>query len=232
MGFLPSRNGLRFANAFPDGAAVIVDLGVTKLGIGNASRGLCGGMVFTALDYWTEGLPPPPDTTPPASGSALFTYLVRRSIDSWALPKGPLTYLALMNPGYPDGDAGVGPRTVHGRTWRMVKREWPAVRATLEAGRPCPLGLITVVSANPLAVGQNHQVLAYDYDLSGAELRLGVYDPNQAGRDDVVITVDLSDPSGASRMSMTAAGDPVGGVRCFFKVGYRPRRPPPVPAAG
>lgn len=224
--FVPSANGLHFDNAFPAGPALAIDLGVTTLYVGNAANGLCGGMVFAAMDYWVLGGPPPPDAAPPTPGTPLFRYLVRRLVDSWDLPNGPLTYLALMNPFYPESDEGVGPVRVHGRAWRTLAKEWPAVRASLDAGRPCPLGLVTLVSANPLDVGKNHQVLAYRYDLSGTSLRLAVYDPNQADRDDVVIACDVADPTRPVRLTMVPDASAILGIRCFFKVPYTPKAPP------
>jgi hypothetical protein len=225
-GFRPSANGLHFSNAFPDQPALIVDLGVATLQMGNAANGLCGGMVFAALDYWTRGSPPPPDTIPPEAGTALASYLVRRLIDSWDLPRGPLTYLTLMNPVYPDGDRRVGPVTVPGRARRMISREWPAIRASLDAGRPCPLGVVRVRSANPLELGKNHQVLAYGYDLTGSDLRLAVYDPNRADDDGVVLGLDLADPESPVAVTAGGAGAEPSGILCFFTVPYRPKTPP------
>jgi hypothetical protein len=223
--FVPSVNGLHFDNAFGDQPAVSVDLKVMTLHVGNAADGLCGGMVFTALDYWSQGLLPPTDTSPPEPGTALFGYLVRRLVDSWALPQGPLRYLALMSPLYRDGNTGVGGLTVPGRAWRMVTREWPAVRATLDGGRPCPLGLVRVRSADPRDLGKNHQVLAYRYRLSGSALRLAVYDPNQSDRDDVALTLDLGHPTEPTLVTIGPDGSEP--VLCFFKVGYRAMSPPP-----
>ena len=71
--------------------------------IGDASNGLCGGMVFAARDYFEAGRTPPPDTTPPSEGP-LFDFLVDRSFDSFCLPWGPGRYLALMSPLLPDGE--------------------------------------------------------------------------------------------------------------------------------
>jgi len=51
-GSVPSADGFAFANAWPAAPAVTVPLLVGSAGIGNAARGLCGGMVFAALDYW------------------------------------------------------------------------------------------------------------------------------------------------------------------------------------
>jgi hypothetical protein len=183
-------------------------------------------MVFAALDYWTAGRAPPRDTSPPSYGSPLFGYLVRRLIDSWGLPTGPATYFQLMQPWYPDGDRQVGPFTAHGRAWRMAVREWPAIRAALDAGHPCPLGLVKVSSANPADLGKNHQVLAYGYHLVGTAVTLRVYDPNQADNDSVTISFDVADPTAAIPVTMTPDVSAASGVLCFFQVEYRPKWPP------
>jgi hypothetical protein len=188
-------------------------------------------MVFTALDYWQQGLGPPALSDPPAPGTALFRYLVRRLIDSWHLPAGPLAYYARMAPwatalgslgrGSAGGEPGVGGGGSAGRgsaggAGRLgLARQWPAIKASLDAGWPCPLGLVRVRSANPLLLGLNHQVLAFDYALAGSAVRLRVYDPNQADNDDVVIGFDLdSGPTGPSE------------VLSLFCVQYAPKVPP------
>jgi hypothetical protein len=68
------------------------------------------------------------------------------------LPFGPVRYLELMNPALPDGEpllrwVGLGP---HGRTWRMVKEEWPKIRSDIDAGHPSALGLVMVKIARPV----------------------------------------------------------------------------------
>jgi hypothetical protein len=225
-GFLPSTHGLHFDNSFPNEPAVKINLGIATIPVGNAANGLCGGMVFTALDYWTQGSAPPPDTTPPASGTPLFDYLVRRLIDSWGLPTGPVTYFRLMSPALPDGDQDVGPLTVHGRAWRMAVREWPAIKADLDAGRPCPLGLVKLKSVNPMDLGKNHQVLCYGYDQTGTAIRLRVYDPNQAGEDQVSISLDVGQPSSPIPVTMSPTASDPPDVLCFFRVRYAPKTPP------
>ena len=78
-----------------------------------------------------------------------------------------------------------------------VRREWPLVQAGLDAGRPAALGLIRVRSRNPLRMGENHQVLAYGYELDEASgsLQIAIYDPNHGGRDDVALELNVSSPS-------------------------------------
>ncbi len=47
-GFLPWRHGFAFTNSWPPAPAVEIPTRLGTLGIGNAARGLCGGMVFAA----------------------------------------------------------------------------------------------------------------------------------------------------------------------------------------
>jgi hypothetical protein len=224
-GFLPSQNGFHFANDFPHVPLRSIGIpGVVRVPIGDASNGLCGGMAFAVRDYLGVNRPVPADTTPPSSGP-LFDYLVRRLFDSFMLPVGPLKYLALMNPALPDGESfwsrlGIGP---HGRAWRMVREEWPKVRDDIEAGVPSPLGLVRVKSANPMDLGQDHQVLAYAYDLTGTRLVLRLYDPNWPDRDDVTMSLDVADPTHPIAVTTHPDTTP---VYAFFRVDYRPATPP------
>ena len=223
-GFLPSTSAFRFANSFPDVPLRRIGVpGVVSLGIGDASNGLCGGMAFAARDHFEAGLPIPSDTTSPSEGP-LFEYLVDRLFDSFELPNGPARYLRLMNPLLSDGETvwsrmGIAP---HGRIWRMVHEEWPRVRAEIDAGRPSPLGLVRVRSADPFDLKHNHQVLAYGYAIEGSALTLRLYDPNRPGDDGVRLSLDLADEG--RRPSMVPASRP---VLSFFRVGYSPSIPPP-----
>lgn len=223
-GFLSSTSGFRFSNSFPRVPVRTIGIpGVVSLGIGDASNGLCGGMVFAARDHFEAGVAIPPDTTPPGEGP-LFEYLVDRLFDSFELPSGPTRYLRLMNPLLPDGETvwsrlGVAP---HGRVWRIVHEEWPRVRADIDAGHPSALGLVRVRSADPFDLKENHQVLAYGYRLEGSALTLHLYDPNRPGDDDVRLSMNLADVN--RRPTMVPASRP---VLSFFRVGYSPTIPPP-----
>jgi hypothetical protein len=191
-GFKPSTCAFHFSNFFPRGPVLTIPVpGIGRVPIGNAANGLCGGMVFAVRDLFTAGRPPPPDTEPPPYGSPLFHYLVRRLFTSFDLPRGPLRYFHRMN--LPDGDT----RTTRGLAWRTLREEWPAVRRDIDEGILSPLGMIRVRSPNPLALGRNHQVLAYGYELdeTNPELRLYVYDPNYAGQDTLALSVSLADPT-------------------------------------
>jgi hypothetical protein len=169
--FVPSDHAFAFANDWPAVPAVSVPLVIGSIGIGNAARGLCGGMVFAALDYWHARVVPPPGR--PDAGTPMFRFVVRRLVASWCIPAGVGRYYRWMW----RSDADLARRT--------ILRQWPAVRASLDAGAPAALGVVTVASANPLLLGANHQVLAYGYSIAGTEITLRVYDPNR-GPDDTI----------------------------------------------
>src|SRR5947209_7217972 len=96
-GFQPAQHGFRFSNCFPPGPVVTVRLpGLGLIPFSDAARGLCGGMAFAVRDYFDVGQPIPAREEPPAPGSDLFNYLVRRLWDSFRLPGGPFRYYAWM----------------------------------------------------------------------------------------------------------------------------------------
>jgi len=217
-GFLPSRHGFEFPNSWPAAPAISIRTPAGRLGIGNAALGLCGGMVFAALDYWYAGQVPP--AAQPAPGSPLYRFVVRRLIESWHIPAGVAGYYR----GMLSSDARLARRT--------GTEQWPRIRALLDDGQPAPLGLVTVASASPLLLGLNHQVLAYGYSVRGQDVTLAVYDPNSGPDDSVVIRfrTGAAFPDGAAPPASTSAfthtinvGWP---VRGFFLTGYQPRRPP------
>ncbi len=212
-GFLPSANGFRFPNAFPPVPVVRIPLGFRTIGFGRASDGLCGGMTFAAADLFVAGRTPPPDVTEAPGSGPLLRYIMRRAYHSLHIPAGPLRY-ALWS-ALPDGDALFG--SIRGVVGRTV-RGWPKVQSELDAGRPCPLGLIRVHSVDPRRLVLNHQVLAYGYttDIGGQPVAVRVYDPNHPGDDTVVITVR------SGGFDYVDAEDP---VRAFFRTGYGPADP-------
>jgi hypothetical protein len=221
--FLPSLNGLRFVNAWPKEANIVVKVpGIGKVAVGSANKGLCGGMVFTVLDVFMAGLPPLANPLP-LPGNPLFDYIVKRLFDSWNLPWGAVKYYRWM--ALPDEDIGAWPATLRGVGWRSVIDEWPAIRSDLDAGRPSPLGLVTVRSPNPAQLGRNHQVLAYGYDLVGDRLTINVYDPNTDldAADDVGISLGVDHPAdGVTIAHNVGIAEP---IRGFFRVRYSSQVP-------
>jgi hypothetical protein len=171
-------------------------------------------MIFAVRDLFEVGLAPPPDTTPPAFDSPWFTYLVRRLLASFNLPGGPLKYLSWM--GRADVDSWLGRGVAH---W-TARVEWPRIKSELDRGKLASLGLVRVRSTNPWKLGENHQVLAYGYDLNNVtgDWMIHVYDPNHPDREDVTLAFNLNSVTSVSRI-VASTGEP---VRGFFRTPYRP----------
>jgi hypothetical protein len=206
--FRPSLHGFSFPNSWPRGPAVSIRTPAGRVGIGNAARGLCGGMVFAALDYWQAGREPPPDR--PAPGTPLFRFIVRRLLQSWRLPAGVTRYYL----GMLAADCDLAGRT--------ISLEWPRVRTLLDRGLPATLGVVTVSGANPFLLGHNHQVVAYGYQQAGPDVTLLVYDPNSGPADSVAVRFSTAAP-GTGFAHNIAVGWP---VRGFFLTKYVPAMPP------
>jgi hypothetical protein len=219
-GFLPSTSGLHFVNYYPHEPTLTITLPFGRvLPIGDAANGLCGGMAFTVADYYETKRAVPADTQPPAAGSPLYQFIVKRLFDSFNLPLGIGRYLELMEPAFPDVGLGFG---LPGRASVMVHDEWPRIQAMLDAGHPVPLGLVKVKSDAPEDLGQNHQVLAYGYDLDGTDVTLRLYDPNYADRDDVQLSLSIA----SVHVPVPVTYFPTETVYCFFHTPYTPTQPP------
>jgi len=226
QGFVPSTSGLHFPNRFDHVPLRTVEIPIIgkTFSIGDAANGLCGGMVYTACDYFENQLFPPAMTDPPNAG-ALYEYLVQRLFDSWDIPMGIVRYFELMRPELPDYGSAVGLLGFPGqsRAAVMIQREWPLVRQDIDSNRLSPLGLIKTKSNDPARLGQNHQVLAYGYDLNGSNLALAIYDPNAPDDDQARITLNIASPDQACRLECTTAPT----VYCFFRTEYQKAGPPP-----
>ena len=226
--FVASRHGWPFDNRF---VAVPPFKLIGELRYGDASKGLCGGMVYSALDYFTAGLELPeiPETDlskfhSPVQGP-VFDYLGKRLFNSFDIPAGVWNYIELMRPDYPDyqthskSAASLTPRN---RAWRLIRQEWPRIKARLDIGLPCPLGLVRIKSKDLKELGKNHQVLAYGYDLNGDELTLFIYDPNCSKRDDLTLKVNIGNPERPLSIKFWDNHP----VYCFFLTRYSFSLPP------
>jgi hypothetical protein len=224
-GFRPSVHGLPFANAYPPGPTFRLGPFDSRLvGFGDASAGLCGGMALTARDLFEAGIPAPGDgDRPPRNGSPRFRAIVRRQVQSLDWMRVPLRYLDLQAL-RPDPPAGLAARL--GREPPRVGtvfREWPLVRAEIDAGHPSVVGLIRVAARSPWQLTQNHQVLAFGYESADDGFTIRVYDPNHPGRDDVTLVTTIApaaDPGAPWRDRITmrqSTGEPLLG---FFRQPY------------
>ena len=227
-GFHPSVHGLPFRNAFPPGPTLrLGPFDSRMVGIGDASAGLCGGMALTARDLYEAGLRAPAgDGTPPANGSPRFRALVRRQVQSLEWMRVPLRYLDLAA-FRPDPPVALARRLRREppRVEALI-REWPRIRAEIDAGHPSVVGLIRVAGRSPWGLTQNHQVLAWAWEALDDRITIRVYDPNHPGRDDVELRIELGEagPGTPWRDRIRIAqstGEPLLG---FFRQPYPPAR--------
>ncbi len=169
--FDPATHGFRFVNDF-------VNDFVPALNI--RTGGLCGGMTYSALDFYNAHQPVPNQDWRPANGTTLQGYLYNRQVDSIM---GNLDRWAEVgfNPG--------GARNDEFFRWGLDGRAGGRIaelRSFIDRGVPVPIGL-------PGADGKsgNHQMLAIGYDLGryrgdfGAnqeDFKVYVCDPNRPTR--------------------------------------------------
>ena len=149
--FSPAVHGFHFTNRFNARVALRfpAPLGKRTISLGNFNYGLCGGMIYTAFDYFLAGKAIPPDTTEPRLGSPLYNYIFRRQLDTF-------TSSTL-------GEFATAPfRSDTDLTGRSRRAFNDVIRRTLDRGRPVPLGLIKTKGFDNLLFG-NHQVLAIGY---------------------------------------------------------------------
>lgn len=185
VGFRPRLHGWHFPNRWPGGAPA----GFAGFALGRVYGGLCGGMCVTAARAWQDGASLAADRSAPADG-LITTALWSAQLDSIDLPGGPLCYLRLQLP-----------TAASARRRSTLGAAIPAVRRSLQAGRPAPLGLIRALSWSPAALGQHHVVLAYRWqvrqtgpDRPADHVQLSVYDPNYPDDDGVRLRIT---PEGA-----------------------------------
>jgi hypothetical protein len=226
--FDPAIHGFRFPNRFP-GGAVIAELNrqerlteLTGIGVPNAVRhladmaqqarfwgtfGLCGGMSWAALDRFFAGRQTPDDPVSPPPGSALFSELVKRQVDSMRgqqMIARCLTWqlLPAKAPWWIPWAKGIQQIT--------GKQEWPALKRSLDREVPASLTLIRVAGvADP---SDNHQVVATGYRMEAeGNVIIGLYDPNHP-RSKVSLRLRF-DSKGSMTGCAQSTGEP---VRGFF----------------
>ena len=200
-GFLPSVHGFRFANRWPAGPAFELRVRYIRLGIGEVSEGLCGGMCFAAADRYLAHESAPVDQVPPEPGTPLFRKIVRRqlvSFDRWGLVPARF-WLTLIQ-------LAVGRWTAAAQV-----AEWRRICADIDAGRPAMVGLVRSARINPFGLTTNHQVLAYAYEADTDQGALRIYDPNHPGSDDVALRIQRADTAdGRPRFSLEqTTGEPL-----------------------
>lgn len=194
-GFQAATNGFHFINDFPDG---YWQFGFLRF----STAGLCGGMSFSALDYYFAGMPTPATaSTPSAVNDALGQYInarqqqsVESNLGGWAVQ--------ILNP------------DDHALNYWATHDEWNKVKAAIDAGMPIPIGLGVYLNG-----GASHQVVALGYREGAQERWLHTYDPNFPGAEGYVHLAP-----GQLHWSDELGGD----WRGYFVEGYTPATPPAV----
>lgn len=213
-GFRPSVHGFHFANAWPSGPTLALGpIDLRRLGIGDASAGLCGGMCHVVADLFGAGVAAPPDRSPFANGSPPFRAVVRRQVNSLAWLTVPVRFWLA---------SALGGSFGRDRAKQAFEVAWPEIRAGIDAGRLVQVGLIRATSADPRRLTANHQVLAWGYREDGRGVTLNLYDPNWPDRDDVTVSVHL-DPALRPIGLSQSTGEPLAG---WIALPYRAAPPP------
>lgn len=170
--------------------------------------GLCGGMCFTALDFYKAGLPLPRGqhrNDRPASGTSLRRYIWKRQLESLVIDGTRfLAWLIVLSHVPLAWPFRGGPAWLLARS----KEEWKKLKASLEAGEPVPIVLVRATES----VFDYHQVLAIGYD--EAETVHGtiyLYDPNCP---DEVSTIEIE--FGEQLLDGQEGCDPSMVLRGFF----------------
>jgi|GEM_PF-727605 len=196
--------------------------------------GLCGGMAFASLDYYTADWLIPQDPSNPVRDTpwriTLRDYIWTRllySLTTGGVAARTLMWMAVhqfVPAGIPfDGGAS--------RLVRWSRLEFEGIKPIIDGGNPCPIALVRNIQ-DPF---NQHQVLVTGYEDAGDGTGvLFVYDNNCPNRE-AVITVDFRGPVlGVTESCASNAGPDA--LRGFFRALYVPMVPPlehpPVPRDG
>jgi hypothetical protein len=190
--FDAKTHGFEFTNYYT--GQMLVDLpGIGQVNLGNTTYGLCGGMVFSAFDTWNLAAPAPDSpTTPPASGTALRSYLYERQMDSlrrdnWFLVNRLVLWMRkpLEDQTVPNPLAQGGENVLERGLITLSRRQFrDKIEPALRSNRPVPIVLVKAsgedLATNPKsAFSKNHQVLAIGFRVAGSdEWEIDIYDPN------------------------------------------------------
>ena len=169
--FLPSAQGLHYANSWPSAPVVEVPTPFGNVNIGDAKHGLCGGMAYAVRDLFEKHAAPPPQTANPLPTSPAFHFMTTRLIDSFDLPEGVAKYYEWMN--LPTGDEFL----VHGTSRRTIEvsmpfdsrddRRWAPVSA-----RRCVRALSQPARPRPKSPGARVRLHRHRHDHHVAAVRL------------------------------------------------------------
>ncbi len=182
LDFSALENGFHFKNDFVDR--------ILHTNFGNIeTRGRCGGMAFAVLDYYFAKIPIPthepkdfPNNKVPPDGSSLGDYIFKRSINS-LFTISALKFLdwSIKRQNNNNIRKSISYKTKH--------EEFPKLKSYIDRGKPVVLGL--VCSLNIKDICNNHQVVAYGYDLDlkNKTIVIYIYDSNIPNKE-ILLEID------------------------------------------
>ena len=164
--FDPAKHGFNFVNDFKND--FISALSIT-------TGGLCGGMSYTALDYYFAHVGVPRQDFRPANGTTLQSYLYSRQVESIKSNLDKWSELG-FNPG--------GARNNEFFNWGLQGTNGgrlQELRSFLDNGTPVPLGLQgdgNTGTHQVVAIGYDMGRYKGDLDVFETDLKIFIYDPN------------------------------------------------------
>ena len=152
--FNPMQHGFKFVNSFTNDVIPALDV---------RTSGLCGGMSYSALDYYFSNKPIPSQPFRPANRTALQSYLYNRQVTSITGNLDKWAEIGL-NP--------FGARDTEFFNWGISAKKGERIdelKQFLDKGTPCVIGLQGDGSTG------NHQVIAIGYTMGRYRGDLGAH---------------------------------------------------------
>jgi len=207
-GFNPLHHGFHFPNQFKlDLFSRVQFPFVKEKKINELIYGLCGGMCYSALDYFHSHQKIPDISNVSEINHLLFGYLWQRQLDSL---RGKTLFKMAKWMGLEDEKL----------VCLVLEEEVPKIIDSIGRNEPVVLVLIRVSGFfRPM---QNHQVVAVEYkhELLNQKLSLGLYDPNHP---DVIPTISIGlEKSGRIKHFQQSTGER---LRGFFTIAYQKQIP-------
>ena len=215
--FTPLRHGFKFQNEF-SGIPFLYRLFprvyglMQRLFLSRNLYGLCGGMCFTALDYFHARESLPLLSSPPTLGHALHTHLFQRQNETYGRFGQTLARFVLWSL---RSDALLEQKTY---------QEFVRIQPSLDRNQPVVLGLVYVHISQSIAIWMNHQVIAYRFERTQKGETVYLYDPNYPSQEDIMIDL-VKTKRGVRCLQRNLRHNGAVPVRGFFEVPYRRRLP-------
>ena len=204
--FNPTQHGFQFRNDFTNHVVKIPSLGVDF-----TTRGRCGGMAFAALDYWHNQLAIPSDSSLPADGTLVGTYIYDRLMNS-ILANAFKNFHFMRTPDHPTWFNGIGVA----RATR--EEEFLKLKQLIDQGKPCALGLTQATNVG--GFGNDHQVVAYGYEEGDPQSTILIYDNNFPNQE-IRLTFTTAYEPGDRAIHQSSGNN----WRGFFVEAYAPQVP-------